>query len=124
MDSTSRSSAALSAFLFTDIEGSSVRWLNHRAAMEKASVHAIFGEQDAAVEIVAVVTAIPGGPSYADLELGYAGDSRPGDPRFDAMVEMRAPKEPQKCVEGRVTRVEGRKSEAQICPARRGIRRN
>ena len=119
MDSTSRSSAALSAFLFTDIEGSSVRWLNHRAAMEKASVHAIFGEQDAALEIVAVVTAIPGGPSYADLELGYAGD--PG-------LVIRALMRWWRCVRRRnrrsVSKVEGRKSEAQICPARRGIRRN
>ena len=36
MESSAKSSAALSAFLFTDIEGSSVRWLNHRAPMEKA----------------------------------------------------------------------------------------
>ncbi len=36
MESTAKSSTTLSAFLFTDIEGSSVRWLNHRAAMEKA----------------------------------------------------------------------------------------
>ena len=86
----------LSAFLFTDIEGSSVRWLKHRAAMEKASVHAILDKQNAALEILAVVTAIPGGPSYSDLKLGYACDSLPDDSRFDAMVEMRAPKEPQK----------------------------
>ena len=32
----STSIAGLHAFLFTDIEGSSVRWLNHRAAMDKA----------------------------------------------------------------------------------------
>ncbi len=36
MEPQFKSSAGLSAFLFTDIEGSSVRWLNHRAAMEKA----------------------------------------------------------------------------------------
>ena len=96
MDSTTRSSAALSAFLFTEIEGSSARWLNHRAAMEKASVHAILSKQDAALEILAVVTAIPGDPSYADLELGYAWDSLPGDPRFDAMLAKLAPKEPSK----------------------------
>ena len=28
--------ATLSAFLFTDIEGSSLKWLNHRAAMQGA----------------------------------------------------------------------------------------
>jgi len=32
----STSTAGLTAFLFTDIEGSSLRWLNHRAAMEEA----------------------------------------------------------------------------------------
>jgi hypothetical protein len=36
MKPSARSSTTLAAFLFTDIEGSSVRWLNHRAAMEKA----------------------------------------------------------------------------------------
>ena len=34
--SISNSTTGLTAFLFTDIEGSSLRWLNHRPAMEKA----------------------------------------------------------------------------------------
>jgi hypothetical protein len=36
MDPSTRSSASLVAFLFTDIERLIVRWLIHRAAMEKA----------------------------------------------------------------------------------------
>ena len=36
MDSSAKFAANLSAFLFTDIEGSSVRWLNHRLAMDQA----------------------------------------------------------------------------------------
>ncbi len=64
-----------------------------RYLTDMAAVHAILGEKDLALELLAVVTAIPGGPSYADLKLGYDWDSLRGDARFDAMVAMLAPKE-------------------------------
>ena len=67
-----------------------------RYLTEAAEVYAILGEKEPALEILAVVTSIPGWPSYGDLRLGPNWDSMRGDPRFDAIVAKLAPREPPK----------------------------
>ena len=64
-----------------------------RYLMEAAEVHAILGEKDQALEILAVITSIPGWLSYGDLRLSPNWDTLRGDPRFDAMLAKLAPKE-------------------------------
>ena len=67
-----------------------------RHVAELAAVPAILGEKDAALELLAKVSAIPAGPSYGELRLSPAWDSLREDPRLDAMDALLAPREPIK----------------------------
>jgi TolB-like protein/class 3 adenylate cyclase/Tfp pilus assembly protein PilF len=81
--SMSTSSAGLSAFLFTDIEGSSLRWLNHRSAMEKA-----VARHD---EIIRGVVSDHGGEIFkASGDAFYAAFTRPADAVNAAVAAQRA----------------------------------
>jgi TolB-like protein/class 3 adenylate cyclase len=83
MESQFKSSAGLSAFLFTDIEGSSVRWLNHRAAMEKA-----VARHDA---IVRRIVSEHGGKIFkAAGDAFYVSFSKPADAANAAIALQRA----------------------------------
>jgi len=83
MESQFKSSAGLSAFLFTDIEGSSVRWLNHRAAMEKA-----VARHDAIVR--RIVSENDGKIFKAAGDAFYVSFARPADAANAAIALQRA----------------------------------
>src|SRR5882757_10472827 len=79
----STSTAGLTAFLFTDIEGSSLRWLNHRAAMEEA-----VARHD---EIIRAVISDHGGEIFkASGDAFYAVFVRPADAVNAAVAAQRA----------------------------------
>ncbi len=83
MEPQFKSSAGLSAFLFTDIEGSSVRWLNHRAAMEKA-----VARHDA---IVRRIVSEHGGKIFKSAgDAFYAAFARPADAANASIALQRA----------------------------------
>ena len=67
-----------------------------RHISELAIVYAMFGEKDAALESLAQVAGIPAGPLYGDLKLDPDWDPLRGDPRFEQILALEAPKEPQK----------------------------
>lgn len=78
----STSIAALHAFLFTDIEGSSLRWLNHRAAMELA-----VARHD---EIIREVVSAHAGEIFkASGDAFYAAFARPADAVNAAVAAQR-----------------------------------
>jgi TolB-like protein/class 3 adenylate cyclase/Tfp pilus assembly protein PilF len=79
----STSTAGLSAFLFTDIEGSSLRWLNHRTAMENA-----VARHD---EIIRGAVSEHGGQIFkASGDAFYAAFTRPADAVNAAVAAQRA----------------------------------
>ena len=57
-----------------------------------ATVCALTGEKDLALEQLEIVAKLPGGPSYGQLRLGPEWDSLRGDPRFEKIVASLAPK--------------------------------
>ena len=58
-----------------------------------AVICAWIGEYDLAFRQLEELTRIPGGPSYGDLRLSPAWDPLRGDPRFDKIVALLAPKD-------------------------------
>ncbi len=77
------STAGLTAFLFTDIEGSSLRWLNHRSAMEKA-----VARHD---EIIRRVVSEHAGEVFKAVgDAFYAAFARPADAVNAAVAAQRA----------------------------------
>lgn len=64
-----------------------------RYLMEAAEVHAILGEKDPALEILTVISSIPGWLSFGELRLSPNWDALRGDSRFEAIVARLAPKE-------------------------------
>jgi len=61
-----------------------------------ASVYALTGEKDLALEQLEIVTKLPGGPTYGQLRLDPEWDSLRGDPRFEKIVTSLAPKPAEK----------------------------
>jgi TolB-like protein/Tfp pilus assembly protein PilF len=61
-----------------------------------ASVYALTGEKDLALEQLEIVTKLPGGPTYGQLRLDPEWDSLRGDPRFEKIVASLAPKAAEK----------------------------
>ncbi len=57
-----------------------------------ASVYALTGEKDLALEQLKVVAKLPAGPTYGQLRLDPEWDSLRGDPRFEKIVASLAPK--------------------------------
>jgi TolB-like protein/Flp pilus assembly protein TadD len=57
-----------------------------------ATVYAITGEKDLALEQLEIVTKLPAGPNYGQLRLGPEWDSLRGGPRFEKIVASLAPK--------------------------------
>ena len=57
-----------------------------------ASVYAITGEKDLALEQLEIANKLPGGPNYGQLRLDPEWDSLRGDPRFEKIVASLAPK--------------------------------
>ena len=64
-----------------------------RYVAEFAIVYATLGEKDLALKQLAIVSTIPGGPTYGELKLSSDWDPLRGDQRFEAMVALLAPKE-------------------------------
>jgi hypothetical protein len=58
-----------------------------------ARIAAWTGEKDLALEYVARVAQLPGGPAYGSLKLAPDWDPLRGDPRFEKIVASLAPKE-------------------------------
>ncbi len=56
-----------------------------------ASIYALTGEKDLALEHLATVSKIPCGPTYGALRLDPEWDSLRGDPRFEKIVDSLAP---------------------------------
>jgi Flp pilus assembly protein TadD len=61
-----------------------------------ATVYALTGEKDLALEQLEIVTKLPAGPNYGQLRLGPEWDSLRGDPRFEKIVASLAPKKADK----------------------------
>jgi hypothetical protein len=57
-----------------------------------ASIYALTGEKDLALEHLEIVSKLPFGPSYGELRLDPDWDPLPGDPRFEKIVASLAPK--------------------------------
>ena len=57
-----------------------------------ASVYALTGEKDLALEQLEIVAKLPNGPNYGQLRLDPEWDSLRGDPRFEKIVASLAPK--------------------------------
>jgi TolB-like protein/Tfp pilus assembly protein PilF len=57
-----------------------------------ATVYAVTGEKDLALEQLEIVTKLPAGPNYGQLRLGPEWDSLRTDPRFEKIVASLAPK--------------------------------
>ena len=57
-----------------------------------ATVYAIAGEKDLALEQLEIVAKLPNGPNYGQLRLDPEWDSLRGDPRFEKIVASLAPK--------------------------------
>jgi Flp pilus assembly protein TadD len=57
-----------------------------------ATVYAVTGEKDLALEQLEIVTKLPAGPNYGQLRLGSEWDSLRADPRFEKIVASLAPK--------------------------------
>jgi hypothetical protein len=57
-----------------------------------ASIYALTGEKDLALEQLDIVSKLPYGPSYGELRLDLEWDSLRGDPRFEKIVASLAPK--------------------------------
>ena len=57
-----------------------------------ATVYAVTGEKDLALEQLEIVAKLPAGPNYGQLRLGPEWDSLRGDPRFEKIVASLAPK--------------------------------
>jgi len=57
-----------------------------------ATVYALTGEQDLALQQLEIVAKLPAGPNYGELRLGPEWDSLRGDPRFEKIVASLAPK--------------------------------
>jgi hypothetical protein len=57
-----------------------------------ASIYALTGEKDFALEQLAIVSKLPYGPSYGELRLDPEWDSLRGDARFEKIVASLAPK--------------------------------
>jgi hypothetical protein len=51
-----------------------------------ATIYALTGEKDLALQQLKIVSKLPNGPSYGDLRLDPAWDALRGDPRFDKIV--------------------------------------
>jgi TolB-like protein/Flp pilus assembly protein TadD len=58
-----------------------------------ASIYALTGEKDLALEQLATVSKLPFGPSYGELRLDPVWDPLRGDPRFEKIVASVAPKD-------------------------------
>jgi hypothetical protein len=58
-----------------------------------ASIYALTGEKDLALEQLETVSKIPCGPSYGGLRLDPEWDVLRGDPRFEKIVASLAPKQ-------------------------------
>jgi hypothetical protein len=58
-----------------------------------ANIYAWIGENDLALEQLAISAQTPFGVTYGDLKLGPEWDSLRGDPRFEKIVASLAPKE-------------------------------
>ncbi|HEX8076944.1 MAG TPA: tetratricopeptide repeat protein, partial [Chthoniobacterales bacterium] len=56
-----------------------------------ATVYALTGEKDLALEQLAIAATLPGGPTYGNLRLGPDWDSLRSDPRFEKIVAALAP---------------------------------
>jgi predicted Zn-dependent protease len=59
-----------------------------------ASIYALTGEKDLALEQLEIVSKLPCGPSYGALRLDPEWDSLRGDARFEKIVASLAPKKP------------------------------
>jgi tetratricopeptide (TPR) repeat protein len=57
-----------------------------------AWIYAWTGEPDLAIEQLEKLAKLPGGPSYGELRLDPTWDSLRGDPRFEKVVQLLAPK--------------------------------
>jgi len=57
-----------------------------------ATVYALTGEKDLALEQLEIVANLPAGPNYGQLRLQPEWDSLRGDPRFEKIVASLAPK--------------------------------
>ena len=57
-----------------------------------AIVYALTGEKDLALERLEIVSKLPKGPSYGELRLDPYWDPLRGDPRFEKIVALLAPK--------------------------------
>jgi hypothetical protein len=57
-----------------------------------ASIYALTGEKDLALQQLEIVSKLPVGPSYGALRLDPKWDSLRGDPRFEKIVASLAPK--------------------------------
>jgi TolB-like protein/Flp pilus assembly protein TadD len=57
-----------------------------------ASIYALTGEKDLALEQLDIVSKLPNGPTYGELRLDPYWDSLRGDPRFEKIVASLAPK--------------------------------
>jgi TolB-like protein/class 3 adenylate cyclase/Tfp pilus assembly protein PilF len=58
-----------------------------------ASIYALTGEKDLALQLLEIVSKLPAGPSYGELRLDPEWDSLRGDPRFEKIVASLAPKQ-------------------------------
>ena len=58
-----------------------------------ARVYVIVGEKDLALEQLEIVTKLPGGPTYGELQLAPEWDRLRGDPRFHEIVASLAPRD-------------------------------
>jgi TolB-like protein/Tfp pilus assembly protein PilF len=61
-----------------------------------ATVYALTGEKDLALEQLEIVTKLPAGPNYGQLRLDPEWDSLRGNPRFEKIVASLAPKPAEK----------------------------
>jgi hypothetical protein len=57
-----------------------------------ATIYALTGEKDLALQRLEIVSKLPCGPSYGELRLDPEWDSLRGDPRFEKIVTSLAPK--------------------------------
>jgi predicted Zn-dependent protease len=57
-----------------------------------ATVYAVTGEKDLALEQLEIITKLPAGPNYGQLRLGPEWDPLRGNPRFEKIVASLAPK--------------------------------
>jgi hypothetical protein len=57
-----------------------------------ATIYALTGEKDLALQQLEIVSKLPCGPSYGELRLDSEWDGLRGDPRFEKIVASLAPK--------------------------------